>query len=59
MIIEFFLDTSSLTKDQVLALTTENVKRKVKMNILSNNSNETDNKITKNIILERWQLSLK
>ncbi|CAJ0823515.1 550_t:CDS:10 [Entrophospora sp. SA101] len=59
MIIEFFLDTSSLTKDQVLALTTENVKRKVRMNILSNNSNETDNKITKNIILERWQLSLK
>ncbi|RHZ81065.1 hypothetical protein Glove_124g25 [Diversispora epigaea] len=61
MNIEFYLDTSELSKNQVLVLTDEILRRRrIDLNNLdgSSSSSNGNNKITKNIMLESWQLTL-
>ncbi|CAG8743291.1 12635_t:CDS:2, partial [Acaulospora morrowiae] len=53
MTIEFYLDTSDLTKNQVLVLTDETLRRRRIDSIILGGD-----RATKNIMLERWQLSL-
>ncbi|CAG8457384.1 4027_t:CDS:10 [Ambispora leptoticha] len=60
MVIEFFLDTRELAPNQILILTDENLRRhKVDLQNLSRlNKNSKATKLTTNIMLESWQLTL-
>ncbi|CAG8835244.1 16167_t:CDS:2, partial [Racocetra persica] len=57
MIIEFFLDVSELNKNQILVITDE-ISRRRKVD-LHNLSGSNENGKSKNIMLERWQLTLR
>ncbi|KAF0482043.1 autophagy-related protein 13-domain-containing protein [Gigaspora margarita] len=57
MIIEFFLDVSDLNQNQILFVTDE-ILRRQKVDLHKMGGSNENNKSSKNIVLESWQLTL-